>query len=455
VFTLFCLFSLFGFAQPNYNVNIFNNPYPGNLFFHVGGPPSKPVNIVDSTGALIYSEDFGLKGWGWQVNKNNKITFFDRQSKGWFVMDSLQNIVDSVYCQNGYIADNHDFLALNSGNYVLFAYDIRPYATDTIVPNGSQDQNIQGLTIQELDNDHNVLFEWSSFDHFYLSNYPGILNSLGNNTFDFLHCNAIEIDEDGNFLISNRTLSEITKINRITGEIIWRFGGEQSDFIFTNDYPFSKQHCIKSLDSNRYLLYDNGNLSDLYTGGIQRSRAVEYKLNLTDFTATKLWEYVHPDSLFTPSIGSVQRLENGNTLINFGNNQLINRGSVITEVNTNNEIVFELELENGQNVYCANKANWNFDNGTLDLNEMAGPINAGKPIIYPNPSHSIFHINIEALKDVKVNIQILSSNGRVMYDFDYNHTKHIEVQHHFSPGSYIVKCTNDLGTSYTNFVVIP
>jgi len=202
-------------------------------------------------------------------------------------------------------------------------------------------------------------------------------------------------------------------------------------------------------------LYDNGNLSDLYTGGIQRSRAVEYKLNLTDFTATKLWEYVHPDSLFTPSIGSVQRLENGNTLINFGNNQLINRGSVITEVNTNNEIVFELELENGQNVYCANKANWNFDNGTLDLNEMAGPINAGKPIIYPNPSHSIFHINIEALKDVKVNIQILSSNGRVMYDFDYNHTKHIEVQHHFSPGSYIVKCTNDLGTSYTNFVVIP
>jgi len=455
LFALFCFFSLFGFAQTNYNVNTYNTPYPCNLFFHVGGPPSKPVNIVDSSGTLIYSQDLGLKGWGWQVNKNNKITFFDRQSKGWFVMDSLENIVDSVYCQNGYMADNHDFIALPNGNYILFAYDVRPYATDTVVSNGSEDQEIEGLIIQELDNDHNVVFEWSSFDYFYLSNYPDVFNSLGNSTFDFLHCNAIDIDEDGHFLISNRTISEITKINRITGEVMWRFGGEQSDFIFTNDYPFSKQHCIKSLGSNRYLLYDNGNLSDQYTGGIQRSRAVEYELNIPDFTATKLWDFVHPDSLFTPSIGSVQRLENGNTLINFGNNQIINRGSVITEVNTNNEIVFELELENGQNVYCANKANWNFDNGTLDLNESAGPIYAVKPNIYPNPSHSKIHINIEALKDVKVNIQILSLNGRIVYDVDYNCTKHIEVQHHFSPGSYIVKCTTGLTTSYTNFVVTP
>ena len=116
---LFCWFSLIGFAQPNYNVNIYNNPYPCNLFFHVGGPPSKPVNIVDSSGTLIYSHDFGLKGWAWQVNENNKITFFDRQSKGWFIMDSLENITDSVYCQNGYVADNHDFIALPNGNYIF------------------------------------------------------------------------------------------------------------------------------------------------------------------------------------------------------------------------------------------------------------------------------------------------------------------------------------------------
>lgn len=454
----FYLFPLVGLAQPDYDININNNPYPGNIFFQVGGPPSKPVNIVNTNGVLIYSEDLGLKGWAWKVNENNKITFFDRQSKGWFIMDSLENIVDSVYCQNGYVADNHDFLALNSGNYILFGYDIRPYASDSIVANGSENQNIEGLIIQELDADQNLIFEWSSFNHFYLSNYPGVFNSLGNNTFDFLHCNAIDLDEDGNFLISNRTISEITKINRTTGEVMWRFGGEQSDFSFINDYPFSKQHCIKSLGSNRYLLYDNGNLSDLFTGGIKRSRAVEYELNFSDFTATKLWDYVHPDSLFTPSIGSVQRLENGNTLINFGNNQNINRGSVITEVTPNNEIVFELELENGQNVYCANKSNWNFDNGTLSLDDQIRPVNIGKLNIHPNPSHSKFNVNVEAFKNTKVRIQVCSLNGLIIYEKEYGNVtseKYIQVEHYFAPGSYIVKCTAGSTVSFANILVNP
>ena len=41
----------------------------------------------------------------------------------------------------------------------------------------------------------------------------------------------------GIFLVSCRNLDEITKIHRTTGEIIWRWGGSQNDFIFTNDYP--------------------------------------------------------------------------------------------------------------------------------------------------------------------------------------------------------------------------
>jgi hypothetical protein len=458
LFILFCLFSFIGFAQPNYNVNVNNTPDPSNLFFHVGGPPSRPVNIVDSSGTLIYSQDFGLKGWAWKVNENNKITFFDRQSKGWFIMDSLQNIVDSVYCQNGYIADNHDFLALNSGNYVVIAYDIRAYASDTVAINGSENQNIEGLIIQELDADHNMIFEWSSFNHFYLSNYPSIMNSLGDNTFDFLHCNAIDIDEDGNFLISNRTISEITKINRTTGEVMWRFGGEQSDFDFINDYPFSKQHCIKSLGGNRYLLFDNGNLSDLYTGGVKRSRAVEYELNFTDFTSTKLWEFVHPDSLFTPSIGSVQRLENGNTLINFGNNQNINRGSVITEVTSNNEIVFELELENGQNVYCANKASWNFDNGTLNLDDDIERINLEKLYIYPNPSDSKFKIDTKQFTNTIVHIQICNIYGQIVFDKKYElvkNEKYIEVNQYFEPGNYIVTCTSGSTITFSKILMTP
>ena len=115
---------LIGLGQVNYNITVHtNDAWHGNLFFQKGGGSIKLVKILDSTDTEIFSENWGMKGWDFKVNYNNKLSYFDRSSKGWFIMDSLQNIVDTVYCQNGYIADNHDFLALQNGNYVLFAYD--------------------------------------------------------------------------------------------------------------------------------------------------------------------------------------------------------------------------------------------------------------------------------------------------------------------------------------------
>ena len=32
----------------------------------------------------------------------------------------IYNEIDNIYAQNGYVADNHDFLALPNGNYILF-----------------------------------------------------------------------------------------------------------------------------------------------------------------------------------------------------------------------------------------------------------------------------------------------------------------------------------------------
>ena len=357
-------------SQVNYNITVNSSTaYNGNLFFHQGGTPPgwngpgappRPVKILDSLGNEIFSEVWGKKGWDFKVNINNTITFYDRLSKGWFVMDSLQNIIDSVYAKNGYIADNHDFLALENGNYVLFCYDEQPYAMDTVVVGGNPNAVIEGLVIQELDSNHNVIFEWKSWDHFHITDNQ-YLYPWTNANLPFIHTNSIDIDFDGHFIISNRNLDEVTKINRTNGEIIWRWGGSQNEFVFVNDYPFTHQHTVRSLGNNRYLMYDNGNFSSQYVGS-NISRAVEYVLDTVLMTATKVWEFVHPDSLYTPSIGSAQRLPNGNTLINFGNLQSLNIGSIITEVDSSGQIVFQLEYDNGGNLYRAHKFNWFFQN---------------------------------------------------------------------------------------------
>jgi len=351
--------------QVNYSITINTGAaWEGNLFFKKGGQPVKPVKIINSSGTEIFSENWGMKGGDLKVNYNNKLSFYDRSSKGWFIMDSLQNEIDSVYCQNGYIADHHDFLALANGNYVLFAYDQQPYAMDTVVSGGSQNAVIEGLIIQELDSNHNLIFEWKSWDHFHVTDNV-YLSPWTSETLNFIHANAIDIDFDGHFLISSRNLDEITKIHRTTGEIIWRWGGSKNQFTFVNDYPFTHQHSIRSLGNNRYLLYDNGNHSAQYTGTVNISRAVEYELDTTLMEATKVWEFIHPDSLYTPTTGGVQRLPNGNTLINFGNLQALNIGSIVTEVDANNTIVFQLEYENGGNLYRAQKFDWFFHTPSL------------------------------------------------------------------------------------------
>ena len=85
------------FAQPTYNITV-NTPdaFQGNLFFQRGGTPQKPVKIIDPAGVEIFSQNLGMKGWDFKVNDNNKISYFDRSSNGWFVMDSLQNVIDTV-----------------------------------------------------------------------------------------------------------------------------------------------------------------------------------------------------------------------------------------------------------------------------------------------------------------------------------------------------------------------
>ena len=356
---LFCI-PIFLFSQPaTYNVTVnTSDVWQANLFFLLGGSPMKPVKIIDPSGTDIFSQTWGLKGWDFKVNYNNKLSYFDRSSKGWFIMDSLQNEVDSVYCQNGYVADNHDFLALPNGNYVLFAYDEQPYAMDTVVQGGDPNAIVEGLIIQELDSNHNLLFEWKSWDHFHVTDNTYI--SMTSALIPFIHANAIDIDFDGHFLVSCRGLDEITKIHRTTGDIIWRWGGSQNEFTFVNGYPFTHQHSIRSLGANRYILYDNGNHSAQYTGTVNISRAVEYVLDTNLMEAIQVWEFVHPDSLYTPSIGGVQRLPNGNTLIDFGNLQSLNIGSIVTEVDTNNQIVFQLEYANNGNLYRAQKFDWFF-----------------------------------------------------------------------------------------------
>ena len=65
-------------------------------------------------------------------------------------------------------------------------------------------------------------------------------------TVNWTHGNALDLDADGNLLVSFRSLSEITKIDTRTGEVLWRMGGLRNQFTFPDSGPpFLRQHGVR------------------------------------------------------------------------------------------------------------------------------------------------------------------------------------------------------------------
>jgi hypothetical protein len=294
-----------------------------------------------------------------RVARNGLLYYGDIQESHYFtgggqtihrLMDWNMAEVDSFQCGNGYIADNHDFMVMPNGHALLFAYDPQPIDMSQVVPGGHPGATVAGSIVQELDLEKNVVFQWRAWDYIPITDsYARLTRS----NIDYTHINAIDLDADGNILISSRNLCEITKINRETGEIIWRLGGIQSDFTFVGENEanaptyFANQHSVRRLENGNLILFDNGNLhSPRY------SRAVEYALDEQTMTATLVWEYRHDPDIYAPSRGTVQRLPNGNTMVGWGSASL-SGAKAATEVRPDGSVAFEMTFPPGMRAYGA------------------------------------------------------------------------------------------------------
>ncbi len=327
---------------PSLTVNISNNPSPGNLFisnFPFSVIPYTPyLLIADNTGNLSYFREVNIWAIDYKRQPNGLMTY--NTNGKFYEEDNQHNIVDSLECGNGYDTDHHELQILNNGHALMISYDPEPVDMSQIVPGGNPNAIVTGLILQELDENKNVVFQWRSWDHFAITDATHE-NLLAAN-IDYVHGNAIDLDNDGNLLISSRHLSEITKINRTTGEIIWRLGGVHNQFTFTNDPErFSYQHHIRRISNGNITLFDNGNYHTA-----PHSRAVEYKLNETTKTATLVWQY-NP-GIYGFAMGSVQRLRNGNTLICWGA-----ANPTITELTPAGSIALQMDLPPGIFTYRA------------------------------------------------------------------------------------------------------
>jgi hypothetical protein len=166
---------------------------------------------------------------------------------------------------------------------------------------------------------------------------------------DYVHCNALELDFDRNLLISSRNLDEVTKIDRNTGEVLWRMGGTQNEFTLVGDTQwYWRQHAVRRTASGTITLFDNGNYHVP-----SESRAVEYAVDEAAKVARLIWEYRHTPARYAPFTGNVQRLPTGNTLISWGNL------GIVTEVRRDGTKAFEMRFaQDGVRTYRTRLTPW-------------------------------------------------------------------------------------------------
>lgn len=321
---------------PALNVTISNNPSPGRLFLtnFPNGSYTPYLNISNNDGSVHYSREIIQGVADYRRQANGLTTYY---SIKYYAEDSGFNLVDSFYCGNGYVTDGHELRLIANGHALLMSYDPQPVDMSQVVPGGNPNAIVTGLIIQEIDENKNVVFQWRSWDHFEITDAVNVNFTAAN--IDCVHGNAIELDNDGNLLISSRHLNEITKINRSTGDIIWRLGGVNNQFTFTNDtIPFHYQHDIRRIANGNITLFDNGNFRTP-----SFSRALEYSLDEINKTATKVWEYRNTPEIYAAFMGSVQRLQNGNTLIGWGGSNT----NTLTEVTSAGNIALEMNYPAG------------------------------------------------------------------------------------------------------------
>jgi len=341
----------------DFEIIVNNDPYPANMFIHTMGSQPRYMAIIDSLINPSWFINSGPLGLDFKVNQN-KLSYFNNYNKSWIILNEYMNETDTLECVNGYDADYHDIQLLANGGYLLQAYDSISVNMSEIISGGNNDAMVILLIIQEFDSNKNLIFEWNAWEHLNIADYENL--DLTNNRIVWMHGNSIHIDLDSNILVSNRRSSEVIKIDRNNGDVIWYFGGPNNEFSITNDpyNGFSRQHDVRRIENGNILLFDNGNDHDPSI-----SRAVEYEIDESEKTADLVWDFSHPQGYVGLAMGSVQRLPNNNTLINWG--RLLNQGAVITEVDYDKNIVFEIQYPYPFYCYRVTKHNWQFETNLI------------------------------------------------------------------------------------------
>jgi hypothetical protein len=303
---------------------------PGYLFV----APKKEVAqagpmILDDAGQVVWFrplDTHGVTDFRVQRYRGRPVlTWWRGQSdKGigdgrYVIYDDHYRLLRTVSAGNGLAGDIHEFL-ITPRNTALFTI-YRTVKVDLTRFGGPKDGEIKEGVVQEVDiASGKVLFEWHSYPRVALSESYEPLPKQPSDPWDYFHLNSIDVDRDGNLILSARHTSTIYEVRRSDGRILWRLGGKRSDFRMGPGTEFAWQHDARRRPDGTLTLFDN---AASHPAQARQSKVLVLRLDEANRRATLARSYAHRPRLLSTSQGNAQFLPDGHVVVGWGSNPYV------------------------------------------------------------------------------------------------------------------------------------
>ena len=246
--------------------------------------------------------------------------------------------------------DLHELLQLPNGDHVQIATPLRVCASNcpawfsdpALGGQPGDGHHYVGCVIEQVAPSGALVWSWDADDHFDVHGFGetaihSVVGPYGTSgsVADPYHCNSIDVDlsggsaRSGDVLVSMRNASALYRINRSNpsladGRIVWKLGGTSASnppasgvvlpdaepvLTFAGDAQtdptlgtISGQHDARFEPNGDVSLFDD---HTAFPTGV--SRGIEYHVDTTAGTATKVFEYQNPDGAKAVATGSFRR----------------------------------------------------------------------------------------------------------------------------------------------------
>jgi len=243
------------------------------------------------------------------------------------IFDDSYREIARVRAGNGYRGDLHEFLITPEDTALLTAY--APAQTDLSPIGGPEDGAVWDGIVQEVNIETGmVLFEWHSLQHVSLEESYYAPTKGAGWPYDYFHINSIDVDHDGNLLVSARNTCAVYKVDRKSGEVLWRLGGKKSDFEMGEGTRTAFQHDARRHQDGTITIFDNGAHPKVH----QKSRAIVVELDEERIRAILARTYTLPQEILSTSQGNAQHLPDRNVFVGWGSEPFVSEFSYDGEV---------------------------------------------------------------------------------------------------------------------------